>query len=555
MKTIKLILTIIIVGLTTQAFAQPQKARNAIFKLVTYKANGEKIATTEGVFISKDGIALGAWNPFKGAAKAEISDSKGKTYTVSCIYGANELYNVAKFKVANINDATPISLATTPAKPQTPVWVMSQTPQKTVVSSTETFLNKYTYTILEGLTNKDISTNPDNYNGSAVVNEKGELIGLYNFSSSAQSATDARYADAFQTNALSFNDVTLRQTYIRIAIPSELKDAQVYLMFAQDKGGDYYQDCAQDFIHQFPAKNDGYYALAMALTSKAKYAEANAIMQKSIQNSKDKAEAHYNFSRLIQNYLNYIEPTDTNPNSFKEWNWEKAMEETDNAIKLNSSPLYQQQRGEILYRQKKYQEAYDQFIALTKQPQHSGELFYKAFLAKNYLNASQNELISLLDSAIAISDTVIAAPYFYARALLYEQEGKYREALKDYIVYGNVNFSQLNGNFYFQRYQCERKGKFYQLALQDIAHAVFLDINNADYWAELASLNLQLKKLDEAEKAADGCLKADHNHPEGLLIKGIIQCENHQKEEGLKNIQQAKELGNTQAESFLEKYK
>mgnify|MGYP003515557788 FL=1 len=60
MKTIKLILTIIIVGLTTQAFAQPQKARNATFKLVTYKANGEKIATTEGVFISKDGIALGA---------------------------------------------------------------------------------------------------------------------------------------------------------------------------------------------------------------------------------------------------------------------------------------------------------------------------------------------------------------------------------------------------------------------------------------------------------------------------------------------------------------
>lgn len=78
MKTIKLILTIIIVGLTTQAFAQPQKARNATFKLVTYKANGEKIATTEGVFISKDGIALGAWNPFKGAAKAEISDLKGK---------------------------------------------------------------------------------------------------------------------------------------------------------------------------------------------------------------------------------------------------------------------------------------------------------------------------------------------------------------------------------------------------------------------------------------------------------------------------------------------
>ena len=40
-----------------------------------------------------------------------------------------------------------------------------------------------------------------------------------------------------------------------------------------------------------------------------------------------------------------------------------------------------------------------------------------------------------------------------------------------------------------------------------------------------------------------------------LALQALGQCLNGQKEEGIKNLQKAKELGDTQAEGLIEKYK
>jgi len=50
-------------------------------------------------------------------------------------------------------------------------------------------------------------------------------------------------------------------------------------------------------------------------------------------------------------------------------------------------------------------------------------------------------------------------------------------------------------------------------------------------------------------------IQLDASLPDAYLILGIAQCENKQKAEGFQNIQKAKELGNKQAETFLQKYK
>lgn len=547
----KILLTLITTLCALSAVAQPQKARQATFTLTTYNAKGEQIAQAPGVFLTKDGIALTAWTPFKDATKAEVKDAKGRTFNVACIYGASELYNVARFCVDGITDAQPLTPATTPAKQGTAAYIMTTQPQKTAVGRTEQFSDKYTYTVLES-----VSAIKDNQSdGAAVVNDKGDLLGIYNFSKTVQSATDARYADAFRTSALSTSDPALRQTNIRLALPETESDAQLALMLANDRGGDYQKAAARDYIAAFPAAADGYYSLATALTDSRNFAEADKTMQQSVAKAKDKGQAHYDYSRLVASYLTIIAPADSTGQSYAAWTWEKAQQEADAAIAANNLPIYHQQQAETLLGQKKFQEAYDGFMALTKDGKLGGEPYYKAFIAKMQLQASNEELLSLLDQAINASDTAFAADYFLARASIRQAQGKYRDAMRDYIVYENIVYPNVTAAFYYQREQCERSGRIFQPALQDIAMAVILAPQNSEYWCELASISLQVSKDDEAIKAADKCLALTPDSHEAMLIKGIALCEKGEKAEGLKNIQKAKELGNEQADQFLAKYK
>jgi hypothetical protein len=44
------------------------------------------------------------------------------------------------------------------------------------------------------------------------------------------------------------------------------------------------------------------------------------------------------------------------------------------------------------------------------------------------------------------------------------------------------------------------------------------------------------------------------DHSDGYLFLGLAQCLKGEKEEGLKNLKKARELGDTQADTFIEKY-
>lgn len=89
MKLKTLILTIaLILGVSTNISAQPgavKKAADAAFTLTTFKADGSILATSNGVCISTDGIAVSPWKPFIGADKAVIIDAKGQKHEVECL--------------------------------------------------------------------------------------------------------------------------------------------------------------------------------------------------------------------------------------------------------------------------------------------------------------------------------------------------------------------------------------------------------------------------------------------------------------------------------------
>ncbi|WP_449019729.1 tetratricopeptide repeat protein [Prevotella jejuni] len=554
MKQRTLILAISLVfGVSTSLFAQPaavKKAADAAFTLTTFKADGSILATSNGVCISTDGIAVSPWKPFIGADKAVIVDSKGQKHDVECLLGANEIYDIAKFQVSGKTAAAP--LATTVSAGDE-VWLTpilkSGNAEKANVTSVEKFMDKYNYAILS-------SSATDKMNGVPVFDKKGQVIGLYNKSGDSQSSTDANYAKDFVLKGLSQNDVTLRQSDIRIGLPNTLEEAVVALMLSSEKPANIHEAIVNEFITKFPQSNDGYYALANIQIAKGEVANADKTMQTAIGKVTAKDEAHYNFARLI--YRNAFIPEFEEKAKAIGWTLDKALDEVQKAQSAKANDAYRHLQAQITYAKGDYAKAYTDFEALTKTKFNNPELYLEMAQSRQHLGGTDQEILDLLNKSIELCDTPYvstSAPYFYTRGQQLEKMGEYRKAVQDYYTYEYFNQGRLGAAFYYMREQCEVKGRMWQQALQDILVASRLDPKEALYPTEAGSLLLRLNKLDAAMSAAQQAIQLDDAQPDAYLILGIAQCESKQKESGIKNIQKAKELGNTQADTFLQKYK
>ncbi|WP_449028129.1 tetratricopeptide repeat protein [Prevotella jejuni] len=554
MKLRTLILAISLVfGVSTSLFAQPaavKKAADAAFTLTTFKADGSILATSNGVCISTDGIAVSPWKPFIGADKAVIVDSKGQKHDVECLLGANEIYDIAKFQVSGKTAAAP--LATTVSAGDE-VWLTpilkSGNAEKANVTSVEKFMDKYNYAILS-------SSATDKMNGVPVFDEKGQVIGLYNKSGDSQSSTDANYSKDFVLKGLSQNDVTLRQSDIRIGLPNTLEEAVVALMLSSEKPANIHEAIVNEFITKFPQSNDGYYALANIQIAKGEVANADKTMQTAIGKVIAKDEAHYNYARLI--YRNAFIPEFEEKAKAIGWTLEKALDEVQKAQSAKANDAYRHLQAQITYAKGDYAKAYTDFEALTKTKFNNPELYLEMAQSRQHLGGTDQEILDLLNKSIELCDTPYvstSAPYFYTRGQQLEKMGEYRKAVQDYYTYEYFNQGRLGAAFYYMREQCEVKGRMWQQALQDILVASRLDPKEALYPTEAGSLLLRLNKLDAAMSAAQQAIQLDDAQPDAYLILGIAQCESKQKESGIKNIQKAKELGNTQADTFLQKYK
>ncbi len=554
MKLRTLILAISLVfGVSTSLFAQPaavKKAADAAFTLTTFKADGSILATSNGVCISTDGIAVSPWKPFIGADKAVIVDSKGQKHDVECLLGANEIYDIAKFQVSGKTAAAP--LATTVSAGDE-VWLTpilkSGNAEKANVTSVEKFMDKYNYAILS-------SSATDKMNGVPVFDKKGQVIGLYNKSGDSQSSTDANYAKDFVLKSLSQNDVTLRQSDIRIGLPNTLEEAVVALMLSSEKPANIHEAIVNEFITKFPQSNDGYYALANIQIAKGEVANADKTMQTAIGKVTAKDEAHYNFARLI--YRNAFIPEFEEKAKAIGWTLDKALDEVQKAQSAKANDAYRHLQAQITYAKGDYAKAYTDFEALTKTKFNNPELYLEMAQSRQHLGGTDQEILDLLNKSIELCDTPYvstSAPYFYTRGQQLEKMGEYRKAVQDYYTYEYFNQGRLGAAFYYMREQCEVKGRMWQQALQDILVASRLDPKEALYPTEAGSLLLRLNKLDAAMSAAQQAIQLDDAQPDAYLILGIAQCESKQKESGIKNIQKAKELGNTQADTFLQKYK
>lgn len=537
----------------TMAIAQSsavKKAANTTFTLTTFDTKGSILSTTNGVFVSTDGVCVSTWKPFAGAAKAVVIDNNGQKYDVETMLGANEIYDVAKFKVNAKTAAAPFASSATA---NSTAWVVIPTkagePIKASIYKVEKFMDKYNYCVLT-------TSAPEKNNGAPLLNEQGQIVGIYNSNGNLQSATDARYANDFVLVGLSQNDPTLLQSGIRIGLPQQSDEAIIALMLSSNKIESLRTATINDFLQKFPALNNGYTALASLLFSKGNIAEADKVLQQAISKVKEKNEAHYNYGRMI--YQGATMASLADKAKAQGWTLDKAMSEANEAYKIKPEPIYKHLQAQITYAKGDFQKAYQEFEALTKTPMKNPELYLEMALCQENLKGNDDAILALLNQSIELCDTPYmdtSSPFFLARANQLEKMGKYRDAMKDLYLYEYLNQGTLEADFYYMREQIEIKGKLWQQALQDILIATKLNPAEPMYCAEASNLLLRLNKFEEAILAAKQAIALKDDYAEAYLVLGIAQCKNNQKAEGIANIEKAKSLGNPQADTFLNQFK
>ncbi len=429
MNRIKLLLAILL--LTTTALAQPspvKKAAKGVLKITTFKADGALCSTGYGALIDDNGTAITAWTPFIGAATAIAIDGKGTRYDVDCLYGADDIYNVARIKIKATGkfSGQPLTLETTQQDTTANTWVINydvKQPQFINVRpmKVETFMTDLPYYIYEQET--PVITEEDN--SCVVVNAKGELMGLIKTSNTRTDyyVASARYAQTLQPTALSANSNTLRKTSMRIALPNDYNQALLALMMASQRNDTVnYAATVENFISFFPDKMDGYEYKAMLLTDQHDYLAATQCMEKAIEVSESKDYAHYTFAKLIYNkVMNQPEP------KYEDWSLEKAQEECDTAIALNPTPLYRVMRGRILYARQSYEDALNEFNTANLTEPRSADVYYYAYQCLANMKKPKAEQLEMLDSALSVSPKQLV--YLREKALLLMKMNRMADAI------------------------------------------------------------------------------------------------------------------------------
>ncbi len=539
-----------------------ESAQKAVFSVITYDKDDKILGTGNGFFVSEDGVALSDYSLFKGAERALILNSEGKQMPVEVVMGADEMYDVIKFKVAITEKKVPaLKMAGTVPAVGTDVYLLPYSTQKNrsvtsgKVKGTDQVAGNYNYYTLSMYLKEKMVSCP-------VMTAEGEVFGLAQQSSGKDTATicyavDARFVMALNISPLSYNDSALRNIRIKKALPDTEEEALVFLyMVSSQVTPEKYEELLDDFIARYPASADGYVRRATNLLRNSKDDAAMervaADLDKALQVASKKDEVYYNIAQLVYGYM-----LGSPEKAYKDWSYDKALEAVGKALEINPLPVYVQLQGDIRFAKQDYAGALASYEQVNRSNMASPETFFTTAKIKEVMQAPQEEILALMDSCMIRFTppyTSEAAPYLLGRAQARMDAGHAREALLDYDEYFKVMKGQVNDVFYYYREQAALKSRQYQRALDDVAKAAELNPEELTYRAELAAVNIRVGRYEEALKVLDETLKLDSEYAEAYRLKGIAQLQLKQKAEACESFAKAKELGDPNVDSLIEKH-
>ena len=539
-----------------------EKAKRAVFSVVTYDENDKILNTGNGFFVTEDGVALSDYTLFKGAQRAIVMNSEGTQMPVVSIMGANDMYDVVKFRVGITSKKVPaLALATVNPPVDATVYILPYSTQKDrsytsgQVKAEDKFSDKYYYyTLNVHLKDKMVSC--------PVMTEEGQVFALTQKSSGKDTATicyavDANFAMVQAVNAFSFSDMSLKNIGIKKALPDTEETALVFLYMASSQlSPEKYSQLLDDFVAQYPNSADGYVRRATqqiyVSQDEASIAKVVADMDKALDVANKKDDVYYNRAKLIYNYI-LGQPEKV----YKDWSYDKALEEIKKAIAIEELPVYVQLEGDIEFAKQNYDAALVCYEKVNQTNLVSPATFFSTAKTKELMKAPVQDVLALMDSCMSRFTepyTTEAAPYLLERARVRMDANQARGAILDYDAYYKAVKGNVNDVFYYYREQAAMKAKQFQRALDDMAKAIELNPKELTYYAELAVVNMRVGRNEAALKALQDALAIDPKYAEAYRLMGIAHLQMKKKQEACENFAKAKELGDPNVDELIQKH-
>lgn len=565
MRKMRMILAMSLCLLAQWTMAQApkwvEKAKHAVFSVVTYDKNDQILNTGNGFFVTEDGVALSDYTLFKGAQRAVIIDNEGRQMPVLNIMGADDMYDVVKFRVGIEKKVTALPIATRQPAAGTLVYLLPYSTQKGRTCTTghlksaDKAEGNYLYYTLElPLKDKMISC--------PLTDAEGAVFGLAQKSSGQDTATicyavDARYAMDQKISALSYNDETLTNIGIKKALPDTEEQALIFLYMASTQlTPEKYMEVLNDYIEQYPNSTDGYIRRATQLLStsqdEATLKQVAADMDQALKVASQEEAVRFDRAKLIYNYML------TNPATPNEdWSFDKALEEIQQAIDLQALPVYVQLKGDILFAKQDYPGALAAYEQVNHSDMASPTSYFSAAQTKEMMKAPATEVLALMDSCIALCPqpyTNTTGPYLLARAQALLNANQARKAMLDYDAYYKAMNGNVNAAFYYYREQAAMQARQYQRALDDLAKAIELAPDELLYRAELAVVNIRVGRSEEAIRILQEALKIEPEYAEAYRLMGQAYVQLKKKDEACESFAKAKELGDPNVDALIEKH-
>ncbi len=552
-----LIYTLFIIPCLAQSPKWLKKVRGAQVAIMVYNKNGE-MTETQGVFADDKGTILTEYDALKYATRAVVVDAAGKEYPVKEILGASAMYNVVKMQVAleKKSKITYLQQAATPGTAGSLVYILPYAKAsknaictEDTIAKLETFKDNYSYYTIGKPSNERLKN-------SAVLNEEGEMLGLLQLAAKEGKnayVIDSKFIADMKIKPMDAGNNDLKAIYIKKALPETEEDALTYLYLLDKKDSITSMACVDDFIQKYPQNTSGRILKAEKMIEAANYQEADKLYEEALNaEGIKKDEVYFSKSKAI-----YAINLNKAYNKYNDWDMEKALAETRNAYSVNPLPIYIEQEANCLFVLKRYDEAREKFIDLTKTNLRSGEMFLNAAQC-NIVQNKEEGVLELLDSALACYPTPYpssAANTILIRANELAKAGKNKDAVLGLNEYERLAKGNLNANFYYGREQLEIKARMYSQALSDIEKTIMLEPKEPLYYAEAAALNYRVGQMDDAIEYGKKAIALDEKFADPYRIVGVCYNQKGNKAEAKKYLQKAIDLGDTLAEGVINEIK